>query len=554
MSNLGLIWRTIRHLRLIQIIYRVIFRLYKPRIYFGEAVKLRDSTSDWHIPICGRPVLTGPGQFLIFGHRHDVKNEGWNPSHLPKLLCYNLHYFNELKVQDVNARLKWHQELIAQWILENPPPLGNGWEPYPTSLRIVNWVKWAQLHPKLVSVEMVNSLAIQARYLEKRLEWHLLGNHLFANAKALMFAGLFFQGEEANRWVNTGVRIISRQLIEQILPDGGQFELSPMYHALALEDILDIISLTKRYSSGLTAIQAEIVHEWSRYISPMLTWLNAMTHPDDEISFFNDAAFGVAAKNSALRDYASRLVQKFSEPISTPCHSLPDSGYYRLQRGQAIIIADLASVGPNYLPAHAHADTLSFELSLATQRVIVNGGTGTYETGLERSLQRGTTAHSTLCLDGENSTEVWAGFRVGRRASVFDVEILEQTNETIIEASHDGYTHLFGSPLHRRRWTLTDKGLKLDDFILGKGTHNVEIFFHLHPDIEISLINEQSARMSSKNGDLSVDMTVSENAKLNLIRSEWHPEFGLKIPTQTICLTNLATLDAQISTTLIWQV
>ena len=55
----------------------------------------------------------------------------------------------------------------------------------------------------------------------KKIEWHILGNHLFANAKALVFAGLFFQGKEANAWLVKGSRILSNEVPEQILPDGG---------------------------------------------------------------------------------------------------------------------------------------------------------------------------------------------------------------------------------------------------------------------------------------------------------------------------------------------
>src|SRR5690606_3223286 len=78
-------------------------------------------------------------------------------------------------------------------------------------------------------------------WLERRIEWHLLGNHLFANAKALFIAGLYFQGPEANRWRAKGASILSRELREQILEDGGQFERTPMYHLLALEDVQDLL-------------------------------------------------------------------------------------------------------------------------------------------------------------------------------------------------------------------------------------------------------------------------------------------------------------------------
>jgi uncharacterized heparinase superfamily protein len=89
----------------------------------------------------------------------------------------------------------------------------------------------------------VESLAVQARWLRRHIEWHLLGNHLFVNAKALVFAGLFFAGDEAAEWLAQGSeRFWVREVPEQVLPDGGHFELSPMYHAIILEDVLDLLN------------------------------------------------------------------------------------------------------------------------------------------------------------------------------------------------------------------------------------------------------------------------------------------------------------------------
>ncbi len=70
---------------------------------------------------------------------------------------------------------------------------------------------------------------------------------MLANAKALVFAGLWFEGPEADRWLETGLSIYARELPEQILDDGAHFELSPMYHAIILEDLLDLINVGRTY-------------------------------------------------------------------------------------------------------------------------------------------------------------------------------------------------------------------------------------------------------------------------------------------------------------------
>ena len=56
------------------------------------------------------------------------------------------------------------------------------WEPYPMSLRIVNWVKW-YLQGGNLNEELSKLLIVQTRFLFKNIEFHILGNHVFANAK-----------------------------------------------------------------------------------------------------------------------------------------------------------------------------------------------------------------------------------------------------------------------------------------------------------------------------------------------------------------------------------
>ena len=109
--------------------------------------------------------------------------------------------------KDAPERTAWHRELIELWIEGNPPFGGNGWEPYPLSLRIGNWIKWI-LQGNELEPAWQASLALQAEYLYHRIEWHLLGNHLFENARALALAGMFFEGGIADKWRAKGLRIL----------------------------------------------------------------------------------------------------------------------------------------------------------------------------------------------------------------------------------------------------------------------------------------------------------------------------------------------------------
>ena len=321
MPSLLRYWHTLRHLRPVQIYGRVWFRLARPKPDFSPAPAKRAVPGSWVQPATRSASVTGPESFVFLGEAGSLIANGWDDPAKAKLWRYNQHYFDDLNAEGSETRRDWHIALITRWIAENPPGVGTGWEPYPVSLRIVNWIKFTLCGGTLDAVAY-QSLAIQTRWLMKRLEWHLLGNHLFANAKALLFAGLYFDGPEAERWRGRAVSILSRQLIEQILPDGGHFELTPMYHALAVEDLADILNLTNTFDTALGAAETRLARACADRLPVMLRWLQAMTHPDGGISFFNDAAFGVAPRNDQLHDYATRL------GIET--QTLPDTGLLSL--------------------------------------------------------------------------------------------------------------------------------------------------------------------------------------------------------------------------------
>jgi uncharacterized heparinase superfamily protein len=205
-------------------------------------------------------------------------------------------------------------------------------------------------------------------------------------------------------------------------------------------------------SEGMTGVSEGMTAAFIEAIRGMLGWMRGMTHPDGGIGFFNDSAFGVAPSFSDLDGYAQRLGLTVPGVDSQGLAHLADSGFIRVSQGGAVALLDVGEIGPDYLPGHAHADTLSFELSLFGYRCIVNSGISCYGDGAERLRQRGTAAHSTVEIDGENSSEVWGGFRVARRARPFGLSA-EQADEAILVAcSHDGYKRLKGKPVHTRRW------------------------------------------------------------------------------------------------------
>ena len=462
--------------------------------------------------------------FLNQSKKLDLPND-WNDESFSKLWVYNLHYFEDLLCEDSNQSRNIHLKLLNKWVDENPIGFGNGWEPYPLSLRIVNTLK-AWLGGLELDNKLFESIHNQTSYLSSSLEKHLLGNHYFVNLKALLFAGLILDN---SRWLSVAERGLLAEIPEQILEDGANFELSPMYHSLMLVDMLDIYNLNRAYPDILCS---KLVSLLDKYIPKMLAFMETMNHPDGGLSFFNDSADGIAPKKIMIESYAKMLGFEVNSIDYEEAKIInnANSGYFCALTENSKLIFDAAAIGPDYIPGHAHADTLSFEMSICDQRVFVNSGTSEYGLSSRRLNQRKTFSHNTVEVDGKDSSLVWSGFRVANRARVIARHAEIKDNHCIeLNASHNGYKSLFFGCNHKRKLILSKNSLIVCDSL--EGTYkSARSIFYFHPDLKISFKNNLLI-IKGTGFILNCDL---EGRAARLIDSFWYPEFGVAIANKML--------------------
>ena len=375
----------------------------------------------------------------------------WLPEHESRLWIYNLHYFDYAVglARDGSPDRADHaysafRDLASDWMRSCPCGTRLAWDPYPLSLRVCNWIRaYTLFQPALgedpeFSRALRRSLYQQTRFLANDLEYGHQGNHLLENARALVEAGLFFSNGRARQWLATGERILWTGIRRQFLTDGGHFERSPMYHQIMMKLYREAVHV-------LVAADRPIPEEVGTTMRAMETWLANVVHPDGDIALLNDAALGIAGRTS---DYIDRT------SATDGLQALPDSGYFTFRdraRG-SFLVMDCGLLRPDYQPGHGHCDALSFELSVAGQRMIVDSGVDDYYGELEwRQYYRSTRAHNTVVVDGEEQSELWDRFRVARRARPFDI-VWKDDGPTLacVAASHTGYRRLTPQVTHRR--------------------------------------------------------------------------------------------------------
>jgi uncharacterized heparinase superfamily protein len=209
------------------------------------------------------------------------------------------------------------------------------------------------------------------------------------------------------------------------------------------------------------------------------------------LSMFQHGDGGLAAFNGGTEEEGWQVDMTLQRATGRPRaqSQAPDSGFHRLCAGRTLVLVDAGRPPPPGLDRTAHAGTLSLEISIGRERLIVNCGAQPGDPRW-RQAERATAAHSTLVLSDTNSSQVITG-GLGRRARIRRCRRTETDGNQWLDMSHDGYQAGFGLR-HRRRVFLAAGGMDVrgEDRLEPHGTSRPGDFavrFHLHPDVRASV-------------------------------------------------------------------
>jgi hypothetical protein len=166
-----------------------------------------------------------------------------------------------------------------------------------------------------------------------------------------------------------------------------------------------------------------------------------------------------------------------------------------------------------------------------------------------RGYERSTAAHSTVQLDGADSTEVWGTFRAGRRARVSGLVAEASRVGMRCEAVHDGFRHLPGRPRHRRRWTLTIGGLLVEDAVTGRGRHEVVVRWQLAPGWSVRIAGDTAYLYGPAGAFVA---TVTANVPVLLAAASRPVAAGFGVRTDAPVLTGRADAPLPVLITTTW--
>jgi hypothetical protein len=361
---------------------------------------------------------------------------------------------------------------------------------------------------------------VQINYLENNLEFHILANHLLENSFALFIASLFIEDKGLN---DKATKLLLNQLGVQILPDGGHFECSPMYQSILLSRLLLAIELSSQ-SDLCNNLTINILRENAQ---KMLSWIKAYSFPDGSWALMNDAANAIAPTTIQLFSAAKFLNIKIEN------RPLRESGFRKLAGNNWEVIVKVGSIQPSYQPGHSHADINSFCLWSNGKQLVVDPGTSTYSISKQRDKERSTSSHNTVSVLGMNQSDVWGGFRVGKRAKI----------DLIIDEPHNLKTTVYflgnKKNSHTRSFIVSANQLEIIDEVKTKNSQiDSKSIGIMQLEKDVSIIIENT-RLRLNNSIL-----VYSDEKISIEESEYASSFTslqkskklvYPISTKTVC-------------------
>lgn len=490
---------------------------------------------------------------------------------------------------------RYRDELIAQWSSwqnANPYPLGINWaSSLEVAFRSLSWL-WV-LHileggaeiPAGFRHELKQALARNGWYIERYLSTYFSPNtHLLGEAVALFFLGtLCPELRHSKRWREKSWRIVNEESKRQVRPDGIYFEQSLYYHVYALDFFLHARCLAS--SNGI-----HIPPEFDSTLGRMLDVVNTLAQAGPIEGFGDDdggrvfdphrngcehmtdpLAAGAVLFPSQTYSSAARLTEEsiwlFGERAAEILNStavvsnkpeskcFPFGGVYAVasvnsQRQLMMIDAGPQGIGRS---GHGHADALSIRFSADGRRWLIDPGTCSYVQGNDRSLFRGTGAHNTLRVDGENQAIedgpfAWSSIPQARIESWIEGETF-----TLFAASHDGYQRLGAPVIHRRQVLQIRDFWLVRDAVFGRGQHDLEIFWHFAPDVSLESSEDIFLARSADHSGMQLEVLPAANSgwSWDLMEGYVSPAYGIKQNTALLRCKTHTQMPAECATMLV---
>ena len=457
----------------------------------------------------GEGILIGQFNFGEIGELTSI--DPWVADHPNSEVANSLHTFEWLKdvaaITNVDMAKRRIRSLVNDWMLHNSRWSAPSWEGAVLAARIANWLEYYDQYfaksSRALRTRLLSQIVIQLVHLNRLFKFELESTEKFIALKTLIYGALCLPSKKKK--LRYFISKLESEIEQQILPDGGHFSRSPSEHKVILQILIDIRRV-------FIESQNPIPDSLQLAIDRMSSMLRFFRHQDGRLALFN------GSREEDAKSIDSTLIQ--ADTRGQPPRSAPDSGFERLLSGRLLVLADTGAPAGPFRGGGAHAGTLSIEVSVGQERMIVNCGSAIESEATWQMVQRMTAAHSTLSVEDRNSSEILNDGGLGRSAKITTYSRRDTETELCFEATHDGYRPVFDLEHSRKVEVLrNEEGVIGSEIISTSGELDFAVRFHLHPTVTVSLAQGGSSaliklkkgggwRLSASGADMQIEDSI----------------------------------------------
>lgn len=485
------------------------------------------------------------------------------------------------------ARILFYQ--WEQWLEDNPWKYGINWtSSLECAVRLISWTwaiqlaKQSSLLTEELFTKILHSVAQHADFIRHHLSlYSSANNHLIGEGVGLIYAGCYFpELKHSADWREKGFHIVFHNVLNQVHADGVTKEQTIWYQKY----VFDLGVLAK---CAADFVGHQVPEQFMNRLQRMAEFVNAIIDCSGNVPAIGDDDGGEAlmlteVQRNRYHELLAVAAVLFERKEFKKTHNAPEAtlwlfgdagikkydslsaknnkrrlnvfqhgGYAivrKLQPVEQMFVFDAGPIGLGTMAAHGHADALSFTLSVGGEKIFIDSGTyGYIGAGKERDYFRGTSAHNTLCIDGQNQADILGPFQWGRKPGTSLDHAVEVNDEIALNGHHNGYAQTAG--IHYRTINF-DNGLTwtINEKVTGKGTHHIDLYFHLIP-CEIKHENNK-VWVNFQNCHIEMRFSCKQLFSLHIEEKEHSEYFGMKSLHPVIRIHSFAQLPFAFTTTI----
>lgn len=571
--------------------------------YLGSGLVKVDPI-DWHSDF--KTGFTWPkGKFYRKYVEVDLSNDA--DVKVPRELsrCHHLLWLGETYLFTKDE--KYAKEIIFQienWIDENPLMYSINWCcAMDVSIRAINWIYAVNMIMESPNVTdnfikiLYRSLFEHGFFIYNNLEKGIpySNNHYASDLVGLLFLSQIFpENNYSKKWWNFALPEFYKEVREQVLPSGIHFEKSISYHRLMTELFAYSLLLLERVNEY---IPIDVEYR----IKSMFDFVAHYTKPNGLAPTISDNDDGrlLPFYKYDLRDhrYLLSLAALIHEPkykyyknectidnyflygkdsnkkyrqIHSSTVNLRLSSYHQ-DAGFAVLRSEdvylfVANGGLDKynnpiikpLGTHTHADLLSFELAIGENDVLVDPGAYIYTANAKANIEfRSTKKHNTIVIDGRNQynlneKNVFVGSDFPFPRSLF---IAQQNDFEICQGEYQMMTGNDDKLKHQRTFYLYSNAslLKIEDRIKTTGNHEMEMFFHLAPEMNIYPKGNSVCAIYNDAVDVEMSIECTNELKMKIKDDTVSPSYGILTQSKTLIVYSEFVDEINITTYIKWK-